>query len=131
MLPAKRGAVSDPVFHVMSPPSNFSSFIHGRNAVTAIMKFSEGNMRNSRRQIQHNEYLIGISKDPLKPVRREKCRCRRVVCLGVLDTQSYPLIKQQLCASFVVAAQLSTQYSAAFVIHELIYEENWALAICL
>lgn len=42
------------------------------------MRFRAENIEGTPRQIQHNEFLIRISKDPLKP------NLRRSVAVGVL-----------------------------------------------
>lgn len=49
-----------------------------RRTAEAVMRFRAENIEHTLRQIQHNEFLIRISKDPLKP------NLRRSVAVGVL-----------------------------------------------
>lgn len=61
-------------------PSAVFLFIYSevRRTAEAVMRFRTGNIEHTLRQIQHNEFLIRISKDPLKP------NLRRSVAVGVL-----------------------------------------------
>lgn len=62
-------------------PSAVFSFIYlfkARQRAEAVMRFRIENIEHTPRQIQHNEFLIRISKDPLKP------NLRRSVAVGVL-----------------------------------------------
>lgn len=50
-------------------PSAIFLFIYSRvrRTAEAVMRFKIENIEQTLRQIQHNEFLIRISKDPLKP----------------------------------------------------------------
>lgn len=60
-------------------PSAVFLFIYSkvRRTAEAVMRFKIENIEHTPRQIQHNEFLIRISKDPLKPNLRS-------VAVGVL-----------------------------------------------
>ena len=61
-------------------PSAVFLFIYSevRRTAEAVMRFRTENIEHTLRQIRHNEFLIRISKDPLKP------NLRRSVAVGVL-----------------------------------------------
>ncbi len=76
------------------------------------MRFRIENIEHTLRQIQHNEFLIRISKDPLKP------NLRRSVAVGVLFVLESMaagrccLIKQQLSSlTAVVASNLHISFT--------------------
>lgn len=66
-----------------------------RHTAEAVMRFRLENKVHTPRQIPHNEFLIRISEDPLKPNLR-RCCCRSIICLGINDAGRCCLIKQQL-----------------------------------
>lgn len=53
----------------MECPLQYFLFIYSKvkRTAEAVMRFKIENKEHTLRQIQHNEFLIRISKDPLKP----------------------------------------------------------------
>lgn len=52
-----------------------------RHTAKAVMRFRLENIEHTPRQIQHNEFLIRISKDPLKPNLRRSVAVRLLFVL--------------------------------------------------
>lgn len=78
------------------PPLYFYFFIHSKvgHTAEAVMRFKIENIEHTPRQIQHNEFLIRISKDPLKP----NLRSVAVGVLFVLESMHWQMLFDKITA---------------------------------